>query len=176
MITGTAILTFMLLSQPAVLQGEDNVSAAAKLSKDGLHAGSDVRGALVVTVRKGWHVNSATPSDENLIATSAAFTPPAGLAVAGVRYPRGTSRKFSFSEGPMDVYEGTVVIKFNITAAGEARPGDYAIPVDVSYQACNDDICLAPASVHLVIPVRVLESDVRPAPANPEIFGGAPQR
>ena len=155
------------------LQGRENVSVTAGLSHDGVHGGSSCRAALVVTVRKGWHINSASPSDENLIATSAAFIPPAGLGVTEVRYPRGVAKKFAFSDGPLDVYEGTVVVMLKITAAPEMKPGTYALPVELSYQACNDDVCLPPATAKVVIPVQVLAPDVTPTPVNPGLFGGS---
>jgi DsbC/DsbD-like thiol-disulfide interchange protein len=179
MTTSIAVLVFLSLSPfsgragEAVPQREEYVSATAKLSHDGVHGGSYFRAALLVTVRRGWHINSASPSDENLIATSAAFFPPPGLGVTGVRYPRGEAKRFAFSETPVDVYEGTVVVLLRITAATEMKPGAYTLPVDISYQVCNNDVCLAPATVKLVIPVQVLSPEVYPTPVNPELFGGS---
>ena len=155
------------------LQREEKVSVAAKLSQDGVHSGAFVRAALLVTVRKGWHVNSASPSDENLIATSAAFLPPHGLNVADLRYPRGTAKRFAFSDVPLDVYEGTVIIVLKIAVAQDLKPGDYTLPVEISYQACNNDVCLAPSTARVVIPVHVLPPDVPPVPANPGLFSGS---
>jgi hypothetical protein len=66
-----------------------------------------------------------------------------------------------------------VVILLKITAATEIEPGAYMLPVEVSYQACNNDICLAPATVKFVIPVQVVPPEVTPAPVNPELFGGS---
>jgi thiol:disulfide interchange protein DsbD len=179
MMTRVAILAFLSLSPftrregGVMLQRNENVSVAVKLSQDGLHGGSYFRAALLVTVGNGWHINSASPSDENLIATAAAFIPPPGLAVAEVRYPRGVAKRFAFSDRPLDVYEGTVVILLRITAATGMKPGAYTLPVDISYQACNNDVCLAPATAHVVIPVQVLALDVTPTPVNPELFGGS---
>jgi thiol:disulfide interchange protein DsbD len=179
MITGIALLALISLSPFAgladetVLQKEDNVSVAAKLSQDGVHSGAFIRAALLVTVRKGWHVNSASPSDENLIATSAVFLPPPGLTVAELRYPRGTAKRFAFSDLPLDVYEGTVIIVLKISVAPDLKPGEYTLPVEISYQACNNDVCLPPSTARVVIPVHVLAPDVPPVPANPGLFSGS---
>src|SRR5271169_3358553 len=100
MMTTIAVLLFLSHSPFTEREGGETpqraeyVSVTATLSQDGVHGGSDFRAALLVAVRKGWHINSASPSDENLIATSAAFFPPPGLAVTGVRYPRGEEKKF----------------------------------------------------------------------------------
>jgi len=164
-------LMAVLSLSPATGAGEDNVSVTTRLSQDGVHAGSNFRAALVVTVRKGWHINSASPSDENLIPTSASFSPPAGTEVGEVQYPRGVSRTFAFSESPLDVYEGTVVILVKITASKELKPGTYDLPVEISYQACTNDVCFAPATATVVIPVHVLSPDVAPVPLETGLFG-----
>ena len=174
-----AILALLSLSpftgreREAALQGKENVSVTAKLSHDGVHGGSYFRAALVVSVGKGWHINSASPSDENLTATSAAFFPPPGLGVTAVQYPRGAARRFAFSDSPLDVYEGTVVIMLRITVAAGLKPGAYPLPVEISYQACTDDLCLAPATANVVIPVQVLAPEISPAPLNLGLFGGS---
>jgi DsbC/DsbD-like thiol-disulfide interchange protein len=180
--TGIAILAFLSLSPftgwdgEGRPQGDEKVSVTAKLSQDGVHGGSYFRAALLVTVRRGWHINSASPSDENLIATSAAFTPPPGLGITELQYPRGAAKKFAFSEGLLDVYEGTIVIMVRIAAAVNLKPGAYTLPVDISYQACNNDVCLAPGTAQVVIPVQILAPEVTPTPENPELFGvGADQ-
>jgi DsbC/DsbD-like thiol-disulfide interchange protein len=179
MTTSIAILVFLSLSpfagreEGATLQREEYVSVTAKLSHDGVHGGSSFRAALLVTIRRGWHINSASPSDENLIATSASFSPPPGLSVTMVRYPRGEVKTFAFSDTPLDVYEGSVVIILRIAAAAGMKPGVCLLPVDLSYQACNNDVCLAPSTVKVDIPVQVLPPEVAPAPVNQGIFGGS---
>jgi thiol:disulfide interchange protein DsbD len=160
----------------ADVQEEETVSVAARLSHDGVHAGADVRAALILKIRTGWHINTASPSDENLVATAVACLPPAGLSVADTQYPGGVMKKFAFSESPLDVYEGTVVIRLRISVAAGVTTGVYQIPVDVSYQACTNDLCLAPATAHVVIPVHVIAPDISPAPVNPELFGGGKDR
>jgi DsbC/DsbD-like thiol-disulfide interchange protein len=177
MLTRIAVLLLLSLSPFAGREGDfgferkENVSVTAKLSQDGVHAGSYFRAALLVTVGKGWHINSASPSDENLIATSAVFFPPPGLGVTGVEYPRGVAKRFAFSDSLLDVYEGTVVIMLKITAATEMHPGACALPVEISYQACNNNVCLPPATAKIIIPVQVLAPDVTPTPVNRGLFG-----
>jgi DsbC/DsbD-like thiol-disulfide interchange protein len=176
MVPGIAAMAILLLLPFTGLQEADYVSVTARLSQDGVEGGSSLRAALIVTVRRGWHINSASPSDENLIATAASFLPPPGISVADVHYPRGLQRKFAFSDTPVDVYEGSVIILLRITAAGGMQPGQYTLPVDVSYQACNSDICLAPATAHIDIPVQVLSPDVTPRHLNRELFTGGADR
>ncbi|HTO94908.1 MAG TPA: protein-disulfide reductase DsbD domain-containing protein, partial [Bacteroidota bacterium] len=72
------------------------------------------------------------------------------------RYPPAVRRVLAFSGEPLDVYEGVVPVTMEISAAAGLAPGEYSVPVDVSYQACNNDICLPPAVVRVTVPVRVI--------------------
>ena len=173
---GIAVILLAPLPGSGQPQGREHVALSAKLSQDGVQRGGVMRGALIVTVGSGWHINSASPADDNLIATAASFSPPSGLAVAQVRYPGGSGKKCTFSDAPLSVYEGTVIIRFSITASAGTAAGDYPLPVDVSYQACNNDICLAPASLRVVIPVRVLSEGAVPVPVNDELFNRSSEK
>ncbi len=169
-------ILFLFTPLPGNGQGREHVAVSAKLSQDGVQPGGEMRGALVVTVGSGWHINSASPADENLIGTAASFSPPEGLAVSHVRYPGGTSKRFPFSDEPLSVYEETVVILFRINVSAAVAPGDYALPVDVSYQACNNDMCLAPAAIRVSVPVRVLSQGAVPEHVNDELFDGSSEK
>jgi hypothetical protein len=130
---GSVILLLATLIQP--VRGGDKISVDPRLSRDGISVGTTIEGALLITVAGGWHINTASPSDENLVATAASFSPPGGLTVDGVRFPRAAARKFAFSETPVEVYEGTFVVRFSLTAAPGTPPGSFLLGVDVAYQA-----------------------------------------
>ena len=177
-IVARAALLLLLAPLPGTGQprGNEHVAVSARLSQDGVQGGGAMRAALLVTVESGWHVNSSSPADENLIGTAAAFAPPEGLAVSQVQYPPGIPKKFAFSDEPLSVYEGTVVILFSVSASAALAPGDYTLRVDVSYQACNNDVCLAPASVRVAVPVRVLPRGAAPVRTNDELFEGVSEQ
>jgi DsbC/DsbD-like thiol-disulfide interchange protein len=124
----------------------------------GIPAGGSGSAGLIVTVRPGWHINSSAPSDSNLIPTSAACRPPAGLRVTGLRFPPAVTKKLAFADTPLDVYEGTVVVDLEISAADSLAPGNYGIPAEVAYQACNDEVCMPPDTLRAVIPVQVVRA------------------
>ncbi len=110
-------------------------------------AGAKSTLAVELTLGPQWHVNSHTPSETFLIPTDLSLTTSAGT-LSPVRYPSQVERRFSFSEKPLRVYEGTVRFETDLdlpsTAAGKA-----AIAGTLSYQACNDRQCFAPAKIPL---------------------------
>jgi DsbC/DsbD-like thiol-disulfide interchange protein len=149
---------------------KQKIDVEVKLSADGVHPDSIVVAALVVKIRKGWHINSAKPADENMIATSVEASPGHGIDVAGIRYPEGVSKRFGFSDVPLDVYEGSVIVYVKLHVRPGVSPGTLRLPVDITFQACNDRICVAPATLRVDIPVRVVQRGDRVLPANEELF------
>lgn len=98
-------------------------------------------------IAAGWHVNAHKPSEDYLIPTEVKVTDAAGMTLSAFAYPPGQNVKFAFSEKPLSVYAG----RFTVTAAGtapkSAAPGAHAISGTVGFQPCNDQQCLAPATV-----------------------------
>jgi thiol:disulfide interchange protein DsbD len=103
------------------------------------------RGVLHVDVRilDGFHVNSHTPTEDYLIPTSLKIAPPEGAKAAEPAYPAGKTKKFSFADKPLSVYEGAFRIDVPMTWAGPPP----AVSGTLDFQACTDTQCYAPASV-----------------------------
>ncbi|HKB70334.1 MAG TPA: cytochrome c biogenesis protein CcdA [Thermoanaerobaculia bacterium] len=144
------VLAALLLFLPALAAAQRSASlmtaAAAAAPSSVLPGGSftlTIEGALA----PGWHVNAHEPSEDYLIPTEAKITAPAGLTFSAFSYPPARTVKFSFSEKPLAVYAG----KFSITATGtapkNAAAGAHVVEGVLSFQPCNDQQCLAPASV-----------------------------
>ena len=86
-------------------------------------------------IAAGWHVNANPASMEFLVPTRL------GGPVRDVVYPAGERRRFAFADEELAVYSGAVAL------AGAAAPG--ARVVRLTYQACDDDRCLPPATLEL---------------------------
>ena len=115
-------------------------------------------GALRVraTVNAGWHVNANPPSEDYLVATEVQLELPDGLAQGAAVYPGGKRIAFGFSEEPLSVYEGSFVIEVPLQPAAELAPGTRQVPGQLRYQACNDELCLAPTSVDFTVALEIL--------------------
>jgi thioredoxin:protein disulfide reductase len=151
-------------------RSKDRISVQVKLSQDKVPAGSTCYALLLLSIQNGWHINSATPADENLIGTSEEFGKKKGIEILDVHYPGGTEKKLDFAEEPLEVYEGRAQILLKILVTRDATPATYTIPVTVHYQACDDKVCLAPASVEVRLPLRVVSSATKAAPMNEDLF------
>lgn len=149
--------------------GQHKVSVQAKLSQDYVHAGSMVEALLLVTIHDGWHINSATPTDENSIETSVEVDSKIAT-LTDVRFPPGEEKEFDFADEPLSVYEGNIQIHLTLDIATDLKPGTYTLPVALGYQACDDKICLAPATLRVDIPISVVPATQRVSRINLDLF------
>jgi thiol:disulfide interchange protein DsbD len=129
------------------------VRAAASLSS--VPPGGTIGVAVKLEFAPHWHVNAHKTNDEFLIPTSVVFEPPAGFDARGPVYPSAIEKKLSFSEKPLLLYEKEAVIGALLVAPSDIGPGQTTAFATVTYQACDNEKCLAPETKRLEIPIRV---------------------
>ena len=118
-------------------------------------AGGSADAIVRVTIQSGYHINANPASESYLRATELALQPGDGVSVGFITYPSALSKKFSFSPKPLAVYEGEAAIRVMLKAAGSAPKGPHSFPAKLSVQACDDQVCYAPGTIDLSIPVTV---------------------
>lgn len=116
--------------------------------------GGAARGTIVLSIPGGLHVNSNRPSGANLIPTTVRVSA-VGAKVGAVSYPRGTNRKFEFSENALNVYEGRTAFNFNVNVPANYKGNTVRVRAIVRYQACTDEVCYPPKSQEVTLTARV---------------------
>ena len=117
--------------------------------------GSSGEAIVRVKIDDGYHVNANPPSFPYLIPLQLDLSPAAGIVVDFITYPNALTKKFSFSEQPLAVYEGEPELKVRLTAASTAKPGVHNLSGKLRVQACDDQVCYAPGTMDLTLPVTV---------------------
>lgn len=114
-------------------------------------------GEAIVRLRidHGYHVNANPPSYPYLIPTELQILPLAGLTIDSITYPQALTMKFSFAEQPLRVYEGEADVKVTLSAASTAQAGAHNLSAKLRVQACDDQVCYAPGSIDLTLPVSI---------------------
>jgi uncharacterized protein len=97
---------------------------------------------VTLTIDPGYHVNANPASTDYLIPTKVTV---AGLENAKTTYPPAQSFKPKFSSEAISVYEGLVPIEIEVPAGSLATVRQS--PVNIEVQACNLEVCLAPATI-----------------------------
>jgi hypothetical protein len=121
----------------------------------GVTRGESTESIIQLKIDNGYHVNANPASFPYLIATEVEITPVPGLSVDFVTYPNGLIKKFTFAEQPLAVYEGETDVKVRLSAAKSAQPGEHNLSAKLRVQACDDQVCYAPGTMDLTIPVTV---------------------
>jgi len=112
--------------------------------------------ALVeVTVQSGYHINANPATFNYLIATDLQLPTTSEVSVNFIVYPTALTKSFPFAEKPLAVYEGTTNIKVQLKAAKTAKPGTQNLLGKLRVQACDDQVCYAPGTLELSIPLSI---------------------
>jgi thiol:disulfide interchange protein DsbD len=165
-----SILSFSptLLAQPTSTAQQVHVRPI--LSADKLQVGSTFKIALQLNMSEGWHVNSHTPTFDYLIGTSFEVQSREGIILADVQYPKGKLVSLSFADQPLDVYEGTVIIFASLKISNKLKQGIDTVKGSVTLQACNNQLCLAPSTIDVTIPVQIVGSGETVSLLNQDLF------
>lgn len=119
--------------------------------------GPGARGETTVrmTIGAGWHVNANPPALDYLIPTRVTIAPGFGVQARAPRYPAGQSLKLAFEDQPLLVYDGAAEIVVPLEAGAGAVNGEHVLKGTLQFQACNDQVCLAPARVPFEVRLAV---------------------
>jgi len=155
---------------PAVAEAQDSQTPAAgsveplappqvvsldlEAPADPVRPGGRARAVLKMTIEHGWHVNANQPLEDFLIATEVALGETPAELVAAV-YPKPEVVELSFSEEPMAVYEGSVLIGLELKTPDGVAEGGLTVPGVVTVQACNDAMCMPPTDLPFEIGLQV---------------------
>jgi cytochrome c biogenesis protein CcdA/thiol-disulfide isomerase/thioredoxin len=130
-----------------------------------------MRAALRVSLPEGLHTQSNKPRDPLLIPTELTIDAPSGVTVKEVVFPPSTDLKQAGQEQPLAVFEQTFGIGVQLAIASSVQPGTITVPFHLRYQACDANLCYAPATAEGAWSIAIVASaKTADAPADP-IFG-----
>src|SRR5438477_11206892 len=164
---GLLVLSTALL--PQVPSGREVVKPETYDEHDPAARCSAFEIAVVMKIRPDFHVNAREKSEAYPIATDLKAELPAGFHGGEVSYPKGKLEKFTFSKTPLNVYQGTLILRLPITTLANAPLGEQHIPLKLRYQACSTELCLPPTSLPLDAVVNIASAS-EAKPAHSEIF------
>lgn len=128
----------------ATAGAQPNITINGSVAPGKVARGRTARVTVAMNIPRGYHVHSNKPLEKFLIATQLQVEAPGGLRVGPVTYPRAILRQLKFSRNRVAVYEGRVVMRFNVTVPSNFRTGSAEIKAKVRYQSCDDEVCFPP--------------------------------
>lgn len=149
---------------------QDLLSVQSFLSLDKVYSGSEFKIALKVSIDEEWHINSNQPYEDYLIPTELTLEKNNYFTLNNLAYPKAHDYKFAFSESPLSVWEGEIIIGAIVNVGKEVQPGTYQLIVNLEYQACNNISCLAPTSISDTIEIIIADRKEVVNQINSDIF------
>jgi uncharacterized protein len=101
---------------------------------------------LIIKTNNDWHLNHI---QDELNTAPVKIEIEDGRDIFDLSYPDAKTKTFDFQAETLDVYEGTIEIKFRIACENELKFPDNLIKLKLQLQACNNEKCLAPETVML---------------------------
>jgi len=150
---------------------EDETQLAALeafLSVTSAAPGRTYEAAAVIDIADRWHINSARPLEDWLIPAELEIDSVAGVIVGAPDFP--APHEVQLGEQTMSVYDGRVIVRFDVTLDASLAAGEYRLPVRLTYQACNDRECRPPQTVESNLALTVGSEGEA---VHPELFAAA---
>ncbi len=176
-----AFATFFVLSAIGSVQGQLPANSSQVVTVQGfpslkpIHPGTLFTVAIQVQVKEGWHVNANQGLPEFFIPAVLSLDSGGPVSqVSSTRYPEGVKKALGGVAQAFPVYEGTVLLYADLKLNEDAQRGSLMLPFTLRVQACNNQVCLAPASIMVKVPIEVAGLDQPVAPVYPELFQTAP--
>lgn len=163
-----SILTIILLifAINIFAQESEHLSYRVYSDRNSYSLKDTVKIALKVKINEKYHINSYNPSDDSYIKTEV-ISKSENLKQIAIFYPQHKMYKFSFSDTEIPVYEGEFLIGLTFLPIENAKEGEYVIPIEMTYQACDNNACYPPKTIKSEIKVNISKTG---SFANKEIF------
>jgi thiol:disulfide interchange protein DsbD len=138
-----------------------------------VHAGTLLTVAVEIKIKDGWHVNAASGLPDGFIPMTFALASDAPASLVSVRFPDGEKKALGGLPEPFSVYEKSVTVFADVRLKDNLPLGALKLPFQLRIQACNDQICLAPAMVSGNIPLQSGGLSSAVTPLHEDIFKSA---
>lgn len=147
---------------------ESPVRLSAEPPAGPVRAGEQFEVHVTAQIDSNWHLYSATqpPGGPNATRFKLLSGEPFHLA-EGIRQSKFTSR-FDPNLGiETESFSNMANFWLPVRVAGSARAGEYELQLQVTFQACDDQVCLPPRKVPLPVRVSVLAAVASAVAPNP---------
>jgi DsbC/DsbD-like thiol-disulfide interchange protein len=154
---GFVLLLAALVAAPAV-DGQvrrPTAEVAARVETKSPRPGTTVRLVAHVRLPEGLHVQSNKPRDPDLIPTEVTLTPPAGVTLVDIVYPKAEDFVIPGFAQPLAVYPNEFDIVVRVRLGTQVKAGTLSLPATLRYQACNDTVCFPPSRATVTWSVAV---------------------
>ena len=163
-------------------QGEFEPTTAWSLT--GVHPGGQIVLAVVLDVSSPLHINTSTAEQPLIPTVVRVAAEDDSLTFLEPQYPAGEAVTVNYAVGQeqavgdgaasqtIEAYHGRVVTYIGVTVDAAAPVGGRAIPLEVSWQACDESRCFRPRSRTILVNLEVVDRSQAVDIVNADLFAG----
>lgn len=134
-------------------------------------AGEQFAIAVVFDMQPGWHINTNNPtvppelSDWTPIPTLIEIETGEGITAGPIQWPSIYTVEVNYTGSPaqLEVYEGRAIAYIPMLASADLTPGEVSAMIRISFQACDDTVCLVPTDLEETIAFQAVTGEARAA-------------
>jgi suppressor for copper-sensitivity B len=154
------LLTLVTAARAQALNGGSTagpMTARAAVSAEPLLPGGDGQIVVDLTIRRGYHVQSAFAGEDYKAAQVVVVSIPKGMEAGRVQAEKGKEIPTppALGTGTMSVYEGKAYFMVPLKVAADAPAGEGVAELVLKTQACTDTTCDMPLDTPLTVKVRI---------------------
>lgn len=155
-----ASLVVLLAGLTATLAAQrpaDIVKWSAEAPAGSVRAGSTAKIGLTARIEEGWKLYSLTQPKGGPIplAIGVAKGAPFTLTAKNITSPAPKLQKDEVFSSETQYYEHEAAFVLPVTVPKTLEPGSHVVPIDVTFQACGQSICLRPYTQRVEVTVSV---------------------
>ncbi len=173
----TVLYSFVLAGLPLLVilssgfaEEKEIVNVKTFVSQDGVKPGGSIKAAFLLKILPGWHINAPELADEFLISSQLIIEEDDHIKILKLYYPEGIMSTFGYSDSEVEIYEGEVILGALIKVRDDTPERTHVLKVKLLYQPCDDQSCLAPQTLDVKVPFRVVPLSKQIKETNKEIF------
>jgi thiol:disulfide interchange protein DsbD len=92
------------------------------------------------------------------------------IKVLKLYYPEPSSGRFDYSEVDLQLYEGEILLGALLKVSNDIALKKHLLKASLLYQPCDDRTCMAPRTLKLEIPFKVVSLSKKVKEINEKIF------
>ena len=135
----------------------DVIKWSAKAPSPAVRAGGTLKVQLTVDIEQGWHLYALTQAADGPppLMIGVAKGQPFSINVKDIDAPAPSVAHDPNFNTETQFYESKTVITVPLAARRDAKAGKHSVPLEVTFQACSDRMCLRPFTQALPIDVTI---------------------
>jgi DsbC/DsbD-like thiol-disulfide interchange protein len=151
------LATVLCASSAFAQRPTDVVHWSAKAPATSVRASGTVKVQLTAEIEAGWHLYALTqaPDGPPPLVIGVAKGQPFSVNVKDIDAPPPSVAADPNFNIETRFYEGKTALIVPLAAPRDAKPGKHSVPVEVTFQACSDRMCLRPFTQTLPVDVTV---------------------